>query len=124
IRTLSGFNAVTFLDGTGGQSGSNNGIDANGQLVFSAFFSNASQAILVSDLVASIPSLAGDIDGDVDVDGADYLQIQRDNLALIPQWEVQYGTGPGSLSSSTAVPEPSSLLLLVLGMMAIHGRAR
>lgn len=124
IRTLFGFNAVTFLDGTGGQSGSNNGIDADGQLVFSAFFSDASQAILVSDLVASVPSVAGDIDGDDDVDGADYLQIQRDNLVLISQWEVQYGTGPGSLSSSTAVPEPSSLLLLVLGMMAIRGRAR
>ena len=54
----------------------------------------------------------GDSDGDGDSDGADFLA-----------WQKEF-TGPGALSASTAVPEPGSLMLLVLGLPLILGRKR
>ena len=57
--------------------------------------------------------LLADVDTDGDVDGADFLMIQRTNPALIPQWELEYGaTTP--LSASQAVPEPATGCLLAL----------
>ena len=52
-----------------------------------------------------------DIDGDGDVDGADFLELQRTNPALIAAWEAAY---PGALSAASSVPEPSTALMLVL----------
>ncbi|MEM8947389.1 MAG: PEP-CTERM sorting domain-containing protein, partial [Planctomycetota bacterium] len=54
--------------------------------------------------------VAGDADGDGDVDGADFLLLQRTNPAGIADWQANYG--PGTSSSIAAVPEPSTLLLL------------
>ncbi len=63
-----------------------------------------------------------DLDGDGDVDGADFLAIQRTDPSLIPVWEANY---PSALSGITAVPEPSScLLLLAGGLMAAVRRRR
>ena len=45
-----------------------------------------------------------DSDGDNDSDGADYLA-----------WQQQFGSGVPPLASTQTVPEPSSLVLLVLG---------
>jgi len=63
----------------------------------------------------------GDFDGDFDVDGADFLQWQRGesqsplNLADFDAWEANFGTVDNSLAtSSTTVPEPSTLLLFGL----------
>jgi len=53
----------------------------------------------------------GDADGDGDTDGADFLAWQR-NL-----------TGPAA-SSSTAVPEPSSIFLAILGLPFILSRRK
>ncbi len=55
----------------------------------------------------------GDFDGDSDVDGADFLEWQRNlgdatNLAL---WESNFGAPSPAVGAATAVPEPSSLLL-------------
>jgi len=65
--------------------------------------------------------LDGDFDGDLDVDGADFLEWQRNldlgdatNLGL---WESNYGTPTPAVGAVTAVPEPSSLLLA--GAMAM-----
>lgn len=66
---------------------------------------------------------AGDFDSDGDIDGADFLTWQRD-LASTPtgatdfaDWEAGFGTTPGAFSAaSSAVPEPSSLVLLVLAV--------
>jgi len=57
-----------------------------------------------------------DLDGDGDVDGADFLAIQRTNPALIPQWEIEFGNGSEALSAVSSVPEPSSVMLIGLAM--------
>ncbi len=61
----------------------------------------------------------GDFDGDSDVDGADFLEWQRNlgdatNLGL---WESNYGTPAPAIAAAAAVPEPASLLLA--GAMAM-----
>jgi len=68
----------------------------------------------------------GDFDGDNDVDGADFLEWQRNlgdsaNLAL---WETNYGT-TGALSAVTSVPEPTALLLAsVMAVTLVSCRRR
>jgi hypothetical protein len=68
--------------------------------------------------------LAGDFDGDGDVDGRDFLAWQRGqsprplgagNLAL---WKQNYGDSGAMVSSNApmAVPEPNSLAMLLLGL--------
>ncbi len=49
----------------------------------------------------------GDTDIDSDTDGTDFLA-----------WQQQF-TGPGPLAGSLAIPEPSSLVLLSIGMFAL-----
>ena len=74
--------------------------------------------VQLSDFQAGTP---GDFDGDGDVDGQDFLTLQRlgtptaSNLAA---WQQNYGTGSPAVSTSqaTTIPEPSSLLTLVLGL--------
>ncbi len=71
-----------------------------------------------TDLVLSF-GLPGDADGDGDVDGADFLLLQRTNPAGIPDWQANY-PGPGPLSASTdTVPEPSTAVLAVCGLMIL-----
>lgn len=55
---------------------------------------------------------AGDADGDLDVDGTDFLILQRDNPSGIPTWDANYGAGT-AVASVGSVPEPSALALLV-----------
>ncbi|MGI9429591.1 MAG: lamin tail domain-containing protein [Bythopirellula sp.] len=55
-----------------------------------------------------------DLDNDGDVDGIDFLEIQRTNPTLIPEWEAQYGGG--SLSAVSAVPEPTTLAMCGLAL--------
>jgi len=59
-----------------------------------------------------------DLDNDGDVDGADFLAIQRNNPSLISTWQTEFGNGVPTLASSQNVPEPTALLLL-LGCIAI-----
>ena len=74
---------------------------------------------------------SGDFDDDGDVDGADFLAWQRgeslnplsvEDLAL---WQEQFGIC-STLSSSTTIPESSTLLLSLLGLSAVGiiGRRR
>jgi len=72
----------------------------------------------------------GDFDGDNDVDGFDFLVWQR-GFTGIPQdvtdladWEANYGTPAPLVAAATAgaVPEPSSIALLLLGSVLIAGR--
>jgi beta-glucanase (GH16 family) len=68
-------------------------------------------------------ALAGDFDGDNDVDGRDFLAWQRNpSLGNLADWQANYGTNlPGDEGAVTAVPEPSSMLLLV-SCLAAGGR--
>ena len=58
-----------------------------------------------------------DLDDDGDVDGADFLLIQRTDPSLIPDWIDQYPAG--SLTGVTAVPEPSSVALIALALVCV-----
>jgi hypothetical protein len=68
----------------------------------------------------------GDFNGDEAVDGRDFLVWQRGgspnalsagDLAL---WQTHYGVG--GLAAITSVPEPASILLLIIGTVAVTGR--
>ncbi len=78
----------------------------------------------------SSSSLEGDFDNDLDVDGDDFLKWQRDSaIGAFPDWQGNYGSsGGGSFGPYlevtitqplvSAVPEPSSLLLLMAVCLA------
>jgi len=58
--------------------------------------------------------LQTDFDADGDVDSNDFLLVQRDDPALIPQWQAEYGSRViTSLTSTQTVPEPSTALLAI-----------
>ena len=83
----------------------------------------ANQSFTLSlTLTGSVDDLAlGDFDNDGDVDGRDFLVWQRDpNVGNLADWQNNYGAG--SLVSTTAVPEPSSLSLCI-AIMGLGGIA-
>ncbi len=53
----------------------------------------------------------GDFDRDSDVDGNDFLLIQRNNPSLISLWQEQYSVDAAPLA---AIPEPSTLAMTVV----------
>lgn len=74
---------------------------------------------LASAIASFLPGATGtpgDADGDGDVDGADFLALQRDNPAGIADWVANYPTA-APLAASAAVPEPGTAVLLI-GMAA------
>ncbi len=95
------------------QAGPNN---ANGAL----FFYLGAFEILENGMTAG---QAGDFDADLDVDGEDFLIWQRNNaVGSLTDWQTNYGAG--TLSATTAVPEPASALLLLLGLLGTGRMAR
>lgn len=73
-----------------------------------------SGAISDGNVVYVTTGLAADVDTDGDVDGADFLIIQRTNPALISQWQIEYGANTNPLAAAQAVPEPTTALLLAI----------
>lgn len=71
---------------------------------------------------SNAPMPSTDTEPDGDVDGADFLELQRSNPALIPQWESDFGQNP--LAAAGAVPEPTTLASLCLGGLLALGAAR
>jgi hypothetical protein len=62
-------------------------------------------------VVSLIP---GDFDGDGDVGGRDFLVWQRNpSIGNLTDWQANYGTG-SLVAANVAVPEPVTLLLLML----------
>jgi hypothetical protein len=72
----------------------------------------------VLDLVeVELPGTPGDFDGDDDVDGNDFLVWQRNtSVGNLSDWQTNYGTGIGPLSTVTAVPEPNSIAFVGIGL--------
>ena len=92
--------------------------NVNGTLVIEdwAYEDVAGVGIEVGD-TGSQPVL-GDLDGDFDVDGADFMAFQRGfgttfNAIDLADWQFNYGTGV--VAASAAVPEPGTLGLLAAG---------
>ncbi|WP_197530796.1 PEP-CTERM sorting domain-containing protein [Bythopirellula polymerisocia] len=70
------------------------------------------------------PALAGDFDGDLDVDGADFLDWQRNtSVGNLSDWQTTYGSVLEPLGGLQSIPEPSSVWIL-LGGTAILYRKR
>ncbi|MEO1996780.1 MAG: family 10 glycosylhydrolase, partial [Planctomycetaceae bacterium] len=68
------------------------------------------------------PALAGDFDGDGDVDGADFLVFQRGfgndyDANDLADWENNYGMSLATAVVAAAVPEPATGGMLMLGMV-------
>ena len=70
-------------------------------------------------LAAGVP---GDADGDGDVDGTDFLLLQRNNPAGISDWESNYPVPLAGVIS--AVPEPAGLTLVAIGLCLAAMRRR
>lgn len=86
------------------------------------FLSQLDTAIL-ADLGFQLATTLPDLDSDGDLDGTDFLLIQRTNPALINDWVANYGSG-AALATSQAIPEPSSLLLGLTGVLMCAPRRR
>lgn len=65
----------------------------------------------VADFLPGATGTPGDEDGDGDVDGADFLALQRNNPAGIADWLAAYPAAAPVAAAS--VPEPSTAVLLV-----------
>lgn len=71
-------------------------------------------------LTAAAPSIPVDLDFDGNVDGADFLLLQRANPSLLSNWETDFGLGvPGSINAR-AIPEPSTIILVLAFAAAIN----
>jgi hypothetical protein len=75
-------------------------------------------------------SLAGDFNNDKTVDGADFLRWQRGqspsplSQADLNVWRANFGQSLLAVPALSSVPEPSTALLLPLGVVAARRRAR
>jgi autotransporter-associated beta strand protein len=83
------------------------------------------------DLVVTAPFITGDHNQDGVVDLADYVTWRKDpnSFGGDPQgyidWSTHFGEGtPGSGGNTGAVPEPTALAMLLLGVAAIATRRR
>jgi len=76
-------------------------------------------------LVTAETGLTGDFDMDDDVDGEDFLLWQRDmGVGDLADWEANYGTTTLAVAATSAVPEPTSGLLLAFGVVGLSTAIR
>jgi hypothetical protein len=113
-----GVTGITFLSSSGtltdsgGQDGRISSFNDSGVLVYRLDFGSSGRGIFMS----SIPpvSTPGDFDGDGDIDGRDFLVWQRNpSVGNLADWQANYGTG-SLVATNVAVPEPASVLLLMM----------
>jgi hypothetical protein len=82
------------------------------------------------DLGFAPAGLTGDYNGDGKVDAGDYVIWRKTNIngaQGYTDWRSNYGTGgPGAGAGldGASVPEPASLVLLVIGLTAFCSRRR
>lgn len=91
----------------------------------SRIYFGGDDSVIFTDFTVAVsdePGQDGDFDGDDDVDGRDFLVWQRgespDPLSAgdLALWQANYGMG--ALAGISAVPEPSGVTLLTLGVIA------
>ena len=81
--------------------------------------------------IINIPGLGdGDFDDDLDVDGSDFLAWQRGesatalSLSDLGDWQTSYGTPASHVANTASVPEPTTGLLLMFGVLSVLIRSR
>ncbi len=84
--------------------------------VFDGVLTQAEIDQIIADGVSNLGAgLLGDFDSDTDVDGSDFLAWQRDQgVGLLSDWQTNYGM-TATVAVGTSVPEPSSVVLILLG---------
>jgi hypothetical protein len=118
---------VLMLNGVAQPGGTYGATGSGATHIMDEYFAGAG---IISVPVAGLP---GDFNGDGKVDAADYVIIRKQNsdittgtgLANYTTWRTNFGNGgPGSGSglNGGAVPEPCSLVLLLLGSVATASR--
>lgn len=94
--------------------GSQFSFDLNSQFVSNEDFFDAIDATVRVTLIEP-SSLVADLDNDSDVDGPDFLLVQKTNAGLLQPWQTTFGTGvaggDASAGFSQRVPEPAMPLL-------------
>lgn len=100
-------------------------VDVDGQIVT---LDVDGDIIANSSFLLDLTGTAGDINNDGKTDGEDFLQIQRDEPALIPTWQNQYGneaaTTVSAQPAAQSVPEPSGALLVFTALFCRVARRR
>ena len=98
-----------------------------GNVWFPAFTEDVELELLLNDRSLETVTInftgttvMGDFDRDTDVDGTDLLEWQQGfdkpyGAAELTAWQGAYGNTSSLVAASQSVPEPSSLLLLILG---------
>lgn len=98
--------------------------DGSNQDVTFDFILEGSEMQVSSVVKYTSLGIAGDADGDDDVDGADFLSFQRTDASQIPTWQANYGNSGSNVASIQSVPEPSTLLLTLLCGTFLFARCR
>lgn len=115
------------FEGTNGSTSTGPGAHASGandqgQFAFLFALTNSGDQGIALWSPSSQP---GDFDGDGNVDGKDFLLWQRDpGIGSLADWEANYGVVASLATSSTAVPEPATGILLLLGTTAMLFRRK
>ena len=120
------FDGVSLIVGTlsGGINEIPGGIDSGYGDVseWAALRNSQNLSFLAGFGVVPFAPAAGDFDLDADVDGQDFLVWQRTtptNASNLTTWKNNYGEPTGAL---TIVPEPSSLVLVILNGLVLFSR--
>ena len=76
----------------------------------------------LAEFIINPESTLGDFDNDGDVDGADFLEWQRDmNVGSLSDWEGNFGATPLGIATAAAVPEPGTCILVSMGLLLVTG---
>jgi len=101
--------------------------DDNGQ-IWDIIYNASSVWVTATSLTVS-PS-AGDFDGDGDVDGFDFLSWQRGESPTpgssgdLDDWEMNYGMTNIAVAATSAVPEPSTLAIVLVALACCPRRRK